>query len=227
MGEKMKLDDIVEVVENRRNDLVLRDEMVEVIDFGAGNPQDNRTKEEMILGKKLKISLSNLANTGIRGERMMNVYKIISEINPKTILELGTCCGFSSSYMSFFAPNSKIYTIEGSPNIAEIAKENHRFFGLSNVSVFVGRFDIVLPKLLEEISPIDFAFIDGHHDREATLSYFKQILPFMAKGGVMLFDDIAWSEGMKEAWREIVDFGVHKKIQEVGEEPWKMGVLWL
>ena len=110
----MKLDDIVEVVENRRNDLVLRDEMVEVIDYGAGNPQDNRTKEEMILGKKLKISLSNLANTGIRGERMMNVYKIISEINPKTILELGTCCGFSSSYMSFFAPNSKIYTIEGS-----------------------------------------------------------------------------------------------------------------
>ena len=129
--------------------------------------------------------------------------------------------------MSFFAPNSKIYTIEGSPNIAEIAKENHRFFGLSNVSVFVGRFDIVLPKLLEEISPIDFAFIDGHHDREATLSYFKQILPFMAKGGVMLFDDIAWSEGMSEAWREIVDFGVYKKIQEVGEEPWKMGVLWL
>lgn len=227
MGEKMKLDDIVEVVENRRNDLVLRDEMVEVIDYGAGNPQDNRTKEEMILGKKLKISLSNLANTGIRGERMMNVYKIISEINPKTILELGTCCGFSSSYMSFFAPNSKIYTIEGSPNIAEIAKENHRFFGLSNVSVFVGRFDIVLPKLLEEISPINFAFIDGHHDREATLSYFKQILPFMAKGGVMLFDDITWSEGMKEAWREIVDFGVYKKIQEVGEEPWKMGVLWL
>ena len=207
----MKLDDIVEVVENRRNDLVLRDEMVEVIDYGAGNPQDNRTKEEMILGKKLKISLSNLANTGIRGERMMNVYKIISEINPKTILELGTCCGFSSSYMSFFAPNSKIYTIEGSPNIAEIAKENHRFFGLSNVSVFVGRFDIVLPKLLEEISPIDFAFIDGHHDREATLSYFKQILPFMAKGGVMLFDDIAWSEGMREAWREIVDSKVYKK----------------
>ena len=223
MGEKMKLDDIVEVVENRRNDLVLRDEMVEVIDYGAGNPQDNRTKEEMILGKKLKISLSNLANTGIRGERMMNVYKIISEINPKTILELGTCCGFSSSYMSFFAPNSKIYTIEGSPNIAEIAKENHRFFGLSNVSVFVGRFDIVLPKLLEEISPIDFAFIDGHHDREATLSYFKQILPFMAKGGVMLFDDIAWSEGMKEAWREIVDSKVYKKYEDYV----KMGAVWL
>ena len=49
----------------------------------------------------------------------------------------------------------------------------------------------------------------------------------MAKGGVILFDDIAWSDGMKEAWREIVDFGVHKKIQEVGEEPWKMGVVWL
>ena len=97
----------------------------------------------------------------------------------------------------------------------------------SKAKFYASRFDIVLPKLLEEISPIDFAFIDGHHDREATLSYFKQILPFMAKGGVMLFDDIAWSDGMREAWREIVDFGVYKKIQEVGEEPWKMGVLWL
>lgn len=221
------IDKIIETIEQRRNELKTQSQMVEVIDFGAGNPSDKRSKKQMEMGVKVEIPLRDLAKIGVKKEKAECIYAIFSSLAPKTILELGTCCGFSSSYMSFFAPNSKIYTIEGSPNIAEIAKENHRFFGLSNVSVFVGRFDIVLPKLLEEISPIDFAFIDGHHDREATLSYFKQILPFMAKGGVMLFDDIAWSEGMKEAWREIVDFGIHKKIQEVGEEPWKMGVLWL
>ena len=45
----------------------------------------------------------------------------------------------------------------------------------------------------------------------------------MAKGGVMLFDDITWSEGMKEAWREIVDSKVYKKYEDYV----KMGAVWL
>lgn len=219
----MEILKIIQTIEQKREMLKAESRLIKVLDFGAGNPSDKRSKKQMEMGVKVEIPLRDLAKIGVKKEKAECIYVIFSSLAPKTILELGTCCGFSSSYMSFFAPNSKIYTIEGSPNIAEIAKENHRFFGLSNVSVFVGRFDIVLPKLLEEISPIDFAFIDGHHDREATLSYFKQILPFMAKGGVMLFDDIAWSEGMKEAWREIVDSKVYKKYEDYV----KMGAVWL
>ena len=219
----MEILKIIQTIAQKREMLKAESRLIKVLDFGAGNPSDKRSKNQLEMGVKVEIPLRDLAKIGVKKEKSECVYAIFSSLAPKTILELGTCCGFSSSYMSFFAPNSKIYTIEGSPNIAEIAKENHRFFGLSNVSVFVGRFDIVLPKLLEEISPIDFAFIDGHHDREATLSYFKQILPFMAKGGVMLFDDIAWSEGMKEAWREIVDSKVYKKYEDYV----KMGAVWL
>lgn len=219
----MEILKIIQAIEQRREMLKAESRLIKVLDFGAGNPSDKRSKKQMEMGVKVEIPLRDLAKIGVKKEKAECIYTIFSSLAPKTILELGTCCGFSSSYMSFFAPNSKIYTIEGSPNIAEIAKENHRFFGLSNVSVFVGRFDIVLPKLLEEISPIDFAFIDGHHDREATLSYFRQILPFMAKGGVILFDDIAWSDGMKEAWREIVDSKVYKKYEDYV----KMGAVWL
>lgn len=219
----MKIDAIVKIVESRRNELMHRADVVEVIDYGAGNPQENRTQEDMVLGKHIKVMLSVLAETGIKGERMYNLYNIIVKLNPKTILELGTCCGFSSSYMSFFVPDSKIYTIEGSPNIATIARENHQFFDLKNISVFEGRFDVVLPELLNKISPIDFAFIDGHHDKEATLKYFRQILPFMSQGGVMLFDDIAWSDGMKEAWREIIDSKQYVKFEDYA----KMGAIWL
>ncbi len=219
----MKIDVIIKIVESRRNELMHRADVVEVIDYGAGNPQENRTQEDMVLGKHIKVMLSVLAETGIKGERMYNLYNIIAKLNPKTILELGTCCGFSSSYMSFFVPDSKIYTIEGSPNIATIARENHRFFDLKNISVFEGRFDVVLPELLNKISPIDFAFIDGHHDKEATLKYFRQILPFMSQGGVMLFDDIAWSDGMKEAWREIIDSKQYVKFEDYV----KMGAIWL
>lgn len=214
-------------IEKRREVLRGENSLIEVVDFGAGAPYDKRSKEQMEAGVFVKIPLSNLAKIGVKKKKAECIYKIFSDLFPKTILELGTCCGFSSSYMSFFAPDSKIYTIEGSPNIATIARDNHQFFGLKNVFVFEGRFEVVLPKLLNEISPIDFAFIDGHHDKEATLRYFRQILPFMSKGGVMLFDDITWSDGMKEAWREIVDSKQYMKFEELGEENWKMGVLWL
>ena len=45
--------------------------------------------------------------------------------------------------------------------------------------------------------------MDGHHDGPATVEYFHQIRPYMAPAGVMLFDDIRWSEGMMEAWTEV------------------------
>ena len=37
------------------------------------------------------------------------------------------------------------------------------------------------------------AFIDGHHDREATLGYFEHVLARSHEGTVLVFDDIHWS----------------------------------
>lgn len=49
----------------------------------------------------------------------------------------------------------------------------------------------------------DLAFVDGHHDEQATLDYFALIRPRMRTGAVMAFDDIEWSDGMRRAWKEI------------------------
>ena len=51
---------------------------------------------------------------------------------------------------------------------------------------------------------MDFAFIDGHHDEDATLSYFHQVLSSLSEHSVLVFDDIRWSAGMAGAWRAIV-----------------------
>ena len=200
--------------------------MIEVVDFGAGKPEEKRTKEQMEAGVTLEIPLCELAKIGVKREKAEVIFKIFNDLSPQKILELGTCLGFSSSYMAYFAPNAQIWSIEGSPNVAQIAKENHQHFNLKNIEVFIGRFDKVLPNLLEKIKLLDFAFIDGHHNKEATIAYFKQILPFMKRGGVMLFDDIAWSSGMQEAWKEILESHCYTKAQEFGEV-WKMGALWL
>ena len=65
----------------------------------------------------------------------------------------------------------------------------------------VGLFSVVLPDLLPQIEPIDFAFIDGHHNGQATVNYFKQIYPFLSESAILLFDDINWSKDMQWAWR--------------------------
>src|SRR5690606_17020814 len=49
----------------------------------------------------------------------------------------------------------------------------------------------------------DLLYIDGNHQKEATLSYFEKLLPTVHNDSVMIFDDIHWSRDMEEAWEEI------------------------
>src|SRR5690606_17151514 len=67
----------------------------------------------------------------------------------------------------------------------------------------VGNFDRVLPETIASLERIDFLFIDGNHRKEATINYFFDCLPKLHSASVLIFDDIYWSSGMKEAWREI------------------------
>ena len=63
-----------------------------------------------------------------------------------------------------------------------------------------GRFADTLPGVLAELHPIDFAYIDGHHDEHATIEYFEMLRPHLAPTAVIVFDDIHWSPGMSRAW---------------------------
>ena len=67
----------------------------------------------------------------------------------------------------------------------------------------VGRFKDVLAGILSNEQLFDLVFIDGHHDKKATKEYFEQLYPFLSDNSILIFDDINWSEGMKQAWQEI------------------------
>ncbi|HLT41068.1 MAG TPA: hypothetical protein VKZ95_00055, partial [Sphingobacteriaceae bacterium] len=45
----------------------------------------------------------------------------------------------------------------------------------------------------------------GNHRKEATLNYFYSCLPKVHEGTLLIFDDIYWSQGMKEGWEEIIN----------------------
>ncbi|MBS1605282.1 MAG: class I SAM-dependent methyltransferase, partial [Bacteroidetes bacterium] len=123
---------------------------------------------------------------------------------PSVTLELGTSLGFSAAYLSSGRrEGGKLWTVEGSGQVAGVARKNLETLGL-DATVIEGNFDDVLPELLGRIGPVDLAFVDGNHRREATLSYFEQLMGHAGEKALFVFDDIHWSAGMEEAWGAIM-----------------------
>ena len=132
------------------------------------------------------------------------LFRLIKYYKPEHVLELGTSLGVSTFYMAKGYENTKIHTMEGNTSVLEIAKVNAKELKLENIDFLLGSFDTLLTKLLSELKPLEFVFIDGNHSYEATIKYYSLIRSFMTKG-IIVFDDIYWSQGMKKAWNEIKD----------------------
>src|SRR5690606_193228 len=122
---------------------------------------------------------------------------------PSNIIELGTCLGLTTAYFSLACPDAKVLTIEGCPQTAGVAAENFKELNLPAIDLHVGNFDTLFPELLAAQEKIDVVYIDGNHLKEATLNYFHWCLPKVHEHTLLIFDDIYWSKGMKEAWEEI------------------------
>lgn len=137
---------------------------------------------------------------------------LVRNLRPQTVLELGTCLGISGAYMAAglaLNGHGRLVTIEGAPALADKARENLTDLGLRG-EVVAGLFRDTLIEVASELQPVEFALIDGHHDEEATLTYFSQLLPYLDNDAVVVFDDIAWSEGMAQAWMSL---RVHERVR--------------
>jgi predicted O-methyltransferase YrrM len=84
-----------------------------------------------------------------------------------------------------------------------VAKETFTNAVLNNIELVTGNFDDTLPAIIRQLDKIDFVFVDGNHQKDATLRYFEWCLPKVHEGTLLIFDDIYWSEGMKEVWAGI------------------------
>lgn len=133
------------------------------------------------------------------------LYRVVRKARPRVILELGTNLGISSAYLAAAgrSHDARVITLEGSSPQMALARSFHEELGLTNVIYEPGRFQKVLPRVLQNTPEIDFAFIDGHHQLEPTLKYFDLIYPRLSDEAIVVFDDINWSDGMIEAWHRL------------------------
>lgn len=181
-------------IEQLRKQLLSDKRIIEIEDFGAGS-RINSSKQR---------SVAQIAKSALKSKRLAQVlFRLAKHCQPQSIIELGTSLGITTAYFSKANPNTSITTIEGSQQIAGIAKENFQKLNCTNIQQLTGNFDDVLSSAISQVSSIDLAYIDGNHRYEPTINYFKQFLAKSTSQTILVFDDIHWSVEMEQAWEEI------------------------
>ena len=175
-----------------RTRLLKTNQQLSITDLGAGSK----------VFKTNKRSVKQIAKTsGTTQKRAKLLFRIVHYFKPKTILELGTSLGIATQAMALAGKDSKIISIEGCPNCSEFAKRQLIDEDCSNVDLRVGDFTECISSLKEP--QLDLVFFDGHHNKEATLNYFEQLVLKSHNDSLFIFDDIHWSKDMTEAWQRI------------------------
>lgn len=185
-----------QTIEKIREGIISDRRLIKRTDLGAGSGSEY-LKPQMVKAGTLakKSSLSS--------KKGRLLYRITRDLQPLTILELGTCLGISTLYMAEAAPDAQIITIEGCPETSELARQVFDKAGKTNISLLNGSFDETLPEVFKKMPRIDLLFIDGDHREQTMLNYWAKCSPYLQHGSVAVFDDIHWSFEMEMAWRKI------------------------
>ena len=191
-------------VESLREKLLRDRTVLTVEDYGAGSRSSPSNKR----------AVASVASRAVKSKKFGQLlFRLVKNYQPRSIIELGTSLGVTTSYLAMASPNSNLITLEGSPEIAGVARESLMRLQIENARIVEGNFDYTLPAVLYQLPTIDFAFVDGNHRREPTENYFNWLLAKSNINSVFVFDDIHWSREMEQAWYNIRnDFAVRCSI---------------
>ncbi|MGI8951269.1 MAG: O-methyltransferase [Chitinophagaceae bacterium] len=186
--------DCYKKIEALREQLKQNETILTIEDFGAGSRADLQQKRKV----------SQIAKSALKSKKFSQLlFRIVNFYQPKNILELGTSLGITTAYLASGNLNAQVITMEGSHEIANVARKNFEQLHLKNLQLIEGNFDDNLPAIIHQLLTINFAFIDGNHRKEPTLNYFNQLINHSTQSSILIFDDIHWSKEMEEAWQEI------------------------
>lgn len=181
-----------ETLKTYRSELLQNSSLITITDFGSGSKVFKSNKRA--INAIAKTSGTSLKNTKL-------LFRIVNYFQSASILELGTNLGIGTQALALGNAKAEITTIEGCEAILKVAQQQFSDKKISNINTIQGNFKEELKKLAQ--TKWDFIFFDGHHSKEATLDYFKILLPKAHNDSVFIFDDIYWSKGMTEAWEII------------------------
>lgn len=129
------------------------------------------------------------------------IFHLAKHLRPPVIVELGTALGLSTMYLALGYPDARVLTVEGNRQLAEIAGNSFKQYGLRNITLINRSFNEVIPELISRLPDNFMAFIDGNHTLDSTLQYYHWFAASPANAFTLVFDDIHWSADMMKAWK--------------------------
>lgn len=181
-------------IEGIRQELITSNEQIEVNQLGATSKVNNSDIRPV----------SAIAKKGLSEQCFSQLlYGLIRNYDCRNIIELGTSFGINTLYLAT-NPNVDVVTFEGCKNTASIASGNFKTLSYNNIELIEGNIDNTLSEYINHSSiDIDLAFMDANHKYEPTMKYFELLLTRIHENSIIIIDDIYWSKGMTEAWKEI------------------------
>lgn len=127
----------------------------------------------------------------LSGHYQGRVLSMLSKlVQPLHILEIGTYTGYATLCLAEGLRDSG--TIDTIDNNEELYDFQRKYFDRSpwkdNITQHLGNALEIIPGLAKKF---DLVFIDA--DKGNYINYFKMIVPMMAKGGIILSDNVLWS----------------------------------
>ena len=125
----------------------------------------------------------------IMDETLQEVGKILQELNPKTILEIGTAVGYSAiRFSKYLSEDGYIDTIERDSERVKEAKQIIANLNLENkIHIFEGDALEILPKLN---GPYDVVFIDAAKGKYPI--FLNEALRMLRNNGIILADNVLY-----------------------------------
>ena len=207
-------------IERRREFLLACEDTLDVVDYGsAGSPE----------GLHVQRRVCDIAKNHLESARVGQVlFRIVNflheeEKRPLQILELGTSLGITTAYLASVDSRNKVMTMEGSEAVLRVAQGVWKMLKLENIEWIQGNIDDTLYNIYSVQSSefriqnsdvsvqssevkderIDLVFVDANHTYEATIRYADFLLNQLTEKGILVLDDIHYSEQMERAWSEL------------------------
>ena len=147
-------------------------------------------EDELLASLREEADRTGLPPISISSDEGRLLQVLLSSIQARTVLEVGTLGGYSAIWMArVLPPDGHLVSIEIEPAHAKFAERYIGRAGLSDrVEIRVGRALDVLPSLDGE--KFDAIFIDA--DKEPLVTYFEWGLRLVRPGGLIIADNALW-----------------------------------
>jgi len=191
---------LVESFTKTKQHLLDNKSLIKVTDFGAGSKVFKNNERQV--SKIAKIA-------GSSNKKAKLLIRLIQYLKPTNVLEIGTSLGIGTSAIKTGYKESVIITLEGCPETSKVADNLFSKNNYKDIQIITGDFKKTLPTAIKN-QQFDCIYFDGNHTKKDTLHYFNTCLETINNNTVWIFDDIYWSNEMKEAWTEIKN---HPKVK--------------